>query len=119
MWAWFPCCPSPLPPPSPSRPPVPLPLLQWFFSTSSFDSAVAKLDGAVVSATADMYKLAQEVLRPTPAKVHYTFNLRDFSRVIEGILLSRPQRCVCVRVCRRGPLRLRCGCRPTLCSACL
>lgn len=43
----------------------------------------------LIEATIDVFRFAQENLRPTPAKSHYLFNVRDISRVVNGIQMMR------------------------------
>jgi dynein heavy chain, axonemal len=62
-------------------------ILKWYFRTGSFASDVVSLEPKLVAATLQIYKQIQEDLKPTPLKSHYTFNLRDVSKVICGICL--------------------------------
>lgn len=65
-------------------------VINCHFSQFSFSPDVVGLGMEVVDATLLTYRSVMENLLPTPQKSHYTFNLRDFSRVIQGVLLSRP-----------------------------
>jgi len=45
------------------------------------------------SASIEIYKNIREAMRPTPAKSHYTFNLRDVSKVFQGVLMVDKKGC--------------------------
>lgn len=43
---------------------------------------------AVVKATIEIYNTIRKELLPTPAKSHYTYNMRDLSKVFQGMQVS-------------------------------
>lgn len=51
---------------------------------------VSSAEGLVQSSV-NIYQQIQKDLLPTPLKSHYTFNLRDLSKVFQGILMTLPK----------------------------
>ncbi|KAM9332808.1 dynein axonemal heavy chain 1-like [Pholidichthys leucotaenia] len=51
---------------------------------------IQPLNEPIVDATIRVYSTITSQLLPTPAKSHYTFNLRDLSKVFQGILMAEP-----------------------------
>ena len=43
-----------------------------------------------MAATIEMYNQINKNLLPIPSKFHYLFNLRDASKVFQGILMTKP-----------------------------
>ena len=62
-------------------------ILDWYFGNSHFIPDIVGFVGKVVAGTLEMYGRVSKEMRPTPLRSHYTFNLRDFSKVILGICL--------------------------------
>jgi dynein heavy chain len=55
-----------------------------------FKSEIQGLAGPAVSGTIEIYNKCGDELLPTPTRSHYTFNLRDVSKVFQGLLMVKP-----------------------------
>ena len=64
-------------------------ILDGFFK-DGFKAELRALSSNIVEASIAVYNQISIELRPTPTKSHYTFNLRDISKVVQGILMSSP-----------------------------
>ncbi|XP_019604311.2 dynein axonemal heavy chain 10 [Rhinolophus sinicus] len=60
--------------------------------TSVFHESIVAVSDKLTCCTLALYKNIVQDLPPTPSKFHYIFNLRDLSRVFNGLLLTNPER---------------------------
>ncbi|CAK72703.1 unnamed protein product (macronuclear) [Paramecium tetraurelia] len=67
-------------------------ILKAYFKNNYFKNEIIDLGDnySIVNATLSMYQEIQKTLLPTPEKSHYVFNLRDVSKIIQGILQAKP-----------------------------
>ncbi|XP_032092528.1 dynein heavy chain 2, axonemal [Thamnophis elegans] len=52
----------------------------------NFEEAVKPIGNVITEATVELYNSVVQRFLPTPAKIHYLFNLRDISKVFQGML---------------------------------
>ena len=58
---------------------------------NDFEPEVGRLAGSLVKATQILFSQISEELLPTPVRPHYTFNLRDLAKVVQGLLMTTPK----------------------------
>lgn len=63
-------------------------MLNGRFQGSDFDQATIENAKKLTNATIQLWKTMKAKMLPTPSKFHYFFNMRDLSRVFQGILLT-------------------------------
>jgi len=55
------------------------------FKFQTFDEEIKNLSEPLAIATINVFNIVQEQFLPTPAKSHYVFNMRDVSKVFQGL----------------------------------
>jgi dynein heavy chain len=56
-----------------------------------FADSIAAVIDPIVESSQCIFDAVAATLRPTPSKSHYTFNLRDISKVMQGVCAADPK----------------------------
>lgn len=62
-------------------------ILSHKFLTQDFDDEIKQVSEALATATINLYNAVADNFLPTPTKSHYVFNMRDISKVIQGVYI--------------------------------
>ena len=63
-------------------------MLRGRFPAAEFGPSVVDVAGKLTGATIELWRRVKAKMLPTPAKFHYVFNMRELSRVFQGVLLA-------------------------------
>jgi len=66
-------------------------ILTGFFKSDKFAAELPGKVKPIVDSTIALFQDISKELLPTPSKSHYTFNLRDISKVFQGMLMCKPK----------------------------
>jgi hypothetical protein len=64
-------------------------IFNWWSKQNEF---LLNLSDKLVMSSIEVYKTVCASLLPTPSKSHYTFNLRDLSKVFQGMLMMESKK---------------------------
>ena len=66
-------------------------ILSEYMKSANYMDVAKNMVQDLASSSIEVYEVICEQLKPTPAKFHYTFNMRDVSKIFQGIMMTRPQ----------------------------
>jgi hypothetical protein len=67
-------------------------LVEGRFPAASFSEEVVGVATRLVPMTVSLWNRTQARMLPTPAKFHYLFNIRELSKVFQGVILASRDR---------------------------
>jgi len=73
-------------------------IIAEFLTVNLFPDDVKKCGNIAVAATIDLFTQFNKNMLPIPSRFHYLFNLRDVSRVMQGVLMTEPASVVNAKV---------------------
>eukprot|EP01028_Stygiella_incarcerata_P009150 TRINITY_DN426_c0_g1_i1.p1 TRINITY_DN426_c0_g1~~TRINITY_DN426_c0_g1_i1.p1 ORF type:complete len:4140 (-),score=1088.60 TRINITY_DN426_c0_g1_i1:191-12610(-) len=67
-------------------------ILETFLTANHFADDITQMSKDLVEGSIDVFNTVRAELLPTPAKSHYTFNMRDLAKVVQGVMAAEARK---------------------------